>query len=79
MMAPQFEQAARALKGKALLVKVNSDEAPRLAARYAIRSIPTIAFFAPGQQPRGVVGFRPMDQLEQAFGLAEFTKPAAQA
>ena len=31
---------------------------------------PTIAYFKPGSQPQGVVGFRPLDQLEQAFGLA---------
>ena len=30
-MAPQFEQAARTLKGRALLVKVNSDDNPRTA------------------------------------------------
>ena len=35
-------------------------------------SIPTIAFFKPGAQPQGVVGFKPMEQLEQAFGLGEF-------
>ena len=49
-MAPQFEQAAGALKGKALLVKVNSDEAPRLAARYAIRSIPTLVKLHRGRE-----------------------------
>ena len=34
-------------------------------------SIPTIAYFQPGAQPKGVVGFRPLEQLEQAFGLTE--------
>ena len=39
-----------------------------------------IAFFKPGQQPQGVVGFRPLEQLEQSFGLAEFAlAPAALA
>jgi len=41
-MAPQFEQAARMLKGRALLAKVDSDSNPRLAARFGIRSIPTL-------------------------------------
>ena len=41
-MAPAFEQAAKTLKGRALLVKVDSDESPRTAARFAIRSIPTL-------------------------------------
>ena len=42
MMAPAFEQAAAQLQGRALLVKVNSDDSPRLSQRYAIRSIPTL-------------------------------------
>ena len=42
MMAPAFEQAGRTLNGKALLLKVNSDENPQLSARFGIRSIPTL-------------------------------------
>ena len=42
MMAPHFEQAARDLKGKALLVKVDSDASPVVSRRFAIRSIPTL-------------------------------------
>jgi hypothetical protein len=34
-------------------------------------SIPTIAYFKPGDQPKGVVGFQPMEQLERKFGLTE--------
>ena len=43
---------------------------------FNIMSIPTIAFFAPGKQPMGVVGFRPLEQLESQFGLAEYAKAA---
>ena len=42
-------------------------------------SIPTIAFFKPGATPQGVVGFRPLDQLEVQFGLAEFETAAVEA
>jgi len=41
-MAPAFEQAGRQLAGRALLVKVNSDDNPRLSQRFGIRSIPTL-------------------------------------
>jgi hypothetical protein len=41
-------------------------------------SIPTIAFFQPGKQPMGVIGFRPLEQLEQQFGLTALPKPAPQ-
>lgn len=58
-MAPQFEAAARQLKGQALLLKVNSDEAQALAARYRIQSIPTLIRFDAGQERRrhsGLIG-----------------------
>lgn len=42
MMAPAFEQAAAQLRGRALLVKVNSDDNPGLSRRFGIRSIPTL-------------------------------------
>ncbi len=42
MMAPAFKQAAAQLQGRALLVKVNSDDSPELSRRYGIRSIPTL-------------------------------------
>jgi len=41
-MAPQFDLAARQLKGRALLAKVNSDDNPRISTRFGIRSIPTL-------------------------------------
>ncbi|HEX5767218.1 MAG TPA: thioredoxin TrxC, partial [Burkholderiales bacterium] len=49
-MAPQFERAARELKGRARLVKVNTEEAPGLASRLGIRAIPTIALFRGGAE-----------------------------
>ena len=64
-MAPQFEQAARALKGKALLVKVNSDDNPRSAARFGIRSIPTLVRLEHGREVARVAGARPAGQIVQ--------------
>jgi thioredoxin-like negative regulator of GroEL len=48
------------------------DANPALSQAFNIMSIPTIAFFRPDHQPQGVVGFRPLEQLEQQFGLKEF-------
>jgi hypothetical protein len=42
-------------------------------------SIPTVAFFQPGKQPMGVVGFRPMEQLETQFGLPAIAAEASKA
>jgi thioredoxin 1 len=66
------------------VVKVDVDANPRLSQTFNIMSIPTIAFFRPGQQPMGVVGFRPLEQLEQQFSLAQYAvadapAPAAEA
>jgi thioredoxin 2 len=50
MMAPQFEAAGRASVGKALFAKVDTDAAPRTAARFAIRSIPTLVALHRGRE-----------------------------
>jgi thioredoxin 2 len=41
-MAPQFDLAAKQLKGRAILAKVNSDDNPKTSNRFGIRSIPTL-------------------------------------
>ena len=56
MMAPAFEQAAAQLKGRALLAKVNSDDNPGLAARFGIRSIPTLVRLEGGREVKRVSG-----------------------
>jgi thioredoxin 1 len=72
MVAPEMEKLAAKYEGAVDVVKVDVDANPGLSQAFGIMSIPTIAFFRPGQQPKGVVGFRPLEQLEQQFGLAEF-------
>jgi len=49
-MAPAFEQVARDLKPNVRLAKLNTENEPELAARYAIRSIPTLAIFQGGRE-----------------------------
>lgn len=51
-MAPMFEQAARTLATEARFVKVNSDAQQALAARYAIRAIPTLILFRGGAEAK---------------------------
>ena len=59
------------------VVKVDVDANPSLSQAFNIMSIPTIAFFKPGAQPQGVVGFRPLEQLEQ-FSLKQFAPVAVE-
>ena len=78
MVAPEMEKLAAKYDGKVDVVKVDVDANPRLSQAFNIMSIPTIAFFKPGATPQGVVGFRPLEQLEVQFGLAEFETAAAE-
>lgn len=75
LVAPEMEKLAEKYEGAVDVVKLDVDANPQTQAKFGIMSIPTIAFFQPGQQPKGVVGFRPMEQLEQQFNLAGFAKP----
>ena len=86
MVAPEMEKLAAKYDGTIQVVKVDVDANPMLSQAFNIMSIPTIAFFRPGNDengkpytPQGVVGFRPLEQLEQQFSLKQFTpKPAEQ-
>ncbi len=49
-MAPQFEAAARAQAGRALFAKVDTDAAQQTAARFEIRSIPTLVALRRGRE-----------------------------
>jgi thioredoxin 2 len=49
-MAPAFEQAAAQLEPRVRVVKVDTEAVPNLAARFNIRSIPTLALFAGGHE-----------------------------
>jgi thioredoxin 1 len=75
MVAPEMEKLSEKYEGVVDVVKVDVDANPGLSQAYQVMSIPTIAYFKPGDQPKGVVGFQPMEQLEKKFGLTEL--PAA--
>ena len=55
-MAPHFERAAQQLKDRVRLVKVNTEDAPGLAARYNIRAIPTLVLFRNGVEEKRTSG-----------------------
>jgi thioredoxin len=63
-IAPLLEELAEASEGRVTLMKVNVDEHPGLAARYNIRSIPTILFVKEGQVVDRVVGAVPKAVLQ---------------
>ena len=62
-IAPVLEELAEASDGVTLM-KVNIDEHPGLAARYGIRSIPTILFVKQGMVVDRVIGAAPKAVLQ---------------
>jgi len=49
-MAPHFERAARELAPEVVLAKLNTEEEQAAAAKYGIRSIPTVIAFKGGRE-----------------------------
>ena len=49
MAAPHVEQTARDLAGQAIVLKVDTESHPDLAARYRVQGIPNFAVFARGE------------------------------
>ena len=49
MAAPHVAQTARDLAGRAIVLKVDTERFPQLAAQYNVRSIPNFAVFSGGQ------------------------------
>ncbi len=71
-VAPAIEEIAGEYEGSVKVAKVDVDAEGELAMRFWISSIPTIAFFEPGEQPRALVGAMPKESIESAFGLDRF-------
>ena len=63
-IAPVLEDLAQESAGRVTLAKVNVDENPGLAARYGIRSIPTILFVKQGKVTDQVIGAVPRAKLK---------------
>ena len=49
MAAPHVAQVARDMAGRAVVLKVDTEAHPELAARYKVQGIPNFAVFARGQ------------------------------
>jgi thioredoxin 1 len=59
MLGPVIEELAGEYEGKAIVAKVNVDENPGTAAKYGIRSIPTMLVIKNGQVVDQMVGAMP--------------------
>jgi thioredoxin 1 len=69
LVHPELEKIKDEYQDKLKVVKLNIDEAPGVAAKYGIMSIPTIALFVDGAVRSQVVGARPKDDIVMGLGL----------
>jgi thioredoxin 1 len=69
LVHPELEKIAIEYDGKVKVVKLNIDDAPSVAAKYGIMSIPTIGLFIDGDVKSQVVGARPKDDIVMGLGL----------
>lgn len=67
IMAPVMEELARDYAGKAVFARVNVDENPEVATRYAIMSIPHFIVFRNGRPAERIVGAVGRGPLEDAL------------
>jgi thioredoxin 2 len=69
MAAPEVARASADMAGRAIVVKVDTERYPELAARYNVRGIPNFAVFRDGQlamQQAGVVDHTVMESWLQS-------------
>lgn len=65
MVAPAVERAATELAGRLKVVKVNVDDAPAVAGRFAAQSIPMLVVLRDGQVVARQIGALPAERLLQ--------------
>jgi thioredoxin 2 len=65
MMAPAFEAAAREFEPRLRFAKVDSDREQSLAARFQIRSIPTLVMMRGGHEVARLSGALPASELRR--------------
>lgn len=70
MVAPEMKKVAAANAGRLLVLKVDTEALPDVAARAAVQSIPTLALFDGGREVSRAIGARP------AAGIEEFVRQA---
>src|SRR6476469_5937943 len=70
MVAPELQKVAARQSGRALIIKVNTDQVPELGERFRIMSIPTMAVFAGGREAAREVGARPAEAIERLIAQA---------
>ena len=70
MIAPALEEIAAEMKGKVKIAKLNVDENPAIAAKFGVRSIPTLLIFKGGKNVATKIGAGPKTELSRWISAA---------
>jgi len=70
MVSPVVEELSEDYDGQVRFFKLNVDEAPQVASRYGIMSIPTLMLFKKGEPVDTIIGFRPKEELKKSLEAA---------
>lgn len=65
MVAPVLEELAAQYEGRVKIVKLNSDENPKVTGDYGVVSIPTLNFYSGGELVKSVIGARPKSMIAE--------------
>ncbi len=63
--APVLEQVAAEYRARLIVARLDTDAAPQISARYAIRSIPTVALFHNDREVARSTGALPLGALRE--------------
>ena len=67
MLGPVLEELAGEMVGQADFYKLDIDEAPDIANRFGVMSVPTLILFQDGQEIKRTLGFQPKSKLKTLF------------
>ena len=70
MIAPSLNQLAAEADGRYTIAKLNVDENPQTAARFGVRSIPTLLIFKNGQLVDTLIGAQPKQSIAARLARA---------
>ena len=68
-LAPIVEKIADDFAGKIKVGKLDIDDAPNMARKYGVRSVPTVMIFHGGEKKGQQVGLTSRDKLVQLLGV----------
>jgi thioredoxin 2 len=63
IIAPVIDEMASEMAGRIRFAKLNVDDNPATAARFGLRSIPTLLVFAGGREVDRLIGVQPKDEI----------------